>query len=195
MGVILDPKLSYEKFINHQVNNVNYRAYQLARLSRFMGTVFLITIYKTYVLPVIEYGDILISNASVDSLTKLERCQTKCLKIALKVPVRTPTEDVLNITRSNTIKERRRSHMLIAAYQRSRQHKYVDQRQLITRGWDGPMLKVCFSKLTMYQNSLEYTLATLWNNSKVEDRIVPSLELFKSKMKQQLIDRLPKPPD
>ena len=195
LGVILDPKLNYQKFINHQVNNVNYRAYQLAQLARFLGTGFLIIIYKTYVLPVIEYGDILISNANVDLLTKLERCQSKCLKIALKVPIRTPTEDVLCQTRSNSIRDRRRSHMLIAAYQRSRQVKYVDQRNLRTRGWDGPMLKMSFSKLTMYQHSLEYTLATLWNNSKAEDRLIPSLELFKATMKQRLIDRLPKPPD
>ena len=191
LGVILDPKLNYDKFIQQQTRNVNFRSYQLARLSKYLEMQILVLIYKTFILPIIEYADVLISNANVDSLQKLDRCQSKCLKIAMNVPIRTPTAHVHAVTGLNYIRDRRNMHMLVEAYQRSRCDKYIDHRQLRTRCWDGPVLKMKFSKLTLYQHSLEYTLATLWNKLPPTDRVIPTLELFKTTLKERLIDKIP----
>ena len=84
----------------------------------------------------------------------------------------------------NYVNDRRKHQMMIEAYQRSRNEKYVDQRQLRTRCWDGPALKVQTSKLTMYQPSLEYTLASIWNALDPRDRLIATLELFKFTMKE-----------
>ena len=81
--------------------------------------------------------------------------------------------------------------MLTAAYRHSRQDKYVDHRALRTHCWDGPVLKMSMSKLTMYQHSVKYTLATLWNSLKPEDRLIPTLELFQAEMKHRLVALIP----
>ena len=100
------------------------------------------------------------------------------------------SENVLIATKFNTIKDRRTSHMLIAAYQRSRQDKYVYQRQLRTWYGEGPMLKISNSKLSMYIVPGQPGIHT----SYLMEQLLPTHEQFKSTQKQRLIEKIPKPP-
>ena len=60
IGVVLDQALNYEKFMLQQLRTVNFITYQLGRLGDFLDVNSAVLLYKTYILPILEYGDILI---------------------------------------------------------------------------------------------------------------------------------------
>ena len=63
------------------MKTVALRSYQLGRLGIFLGTKDLVRLYKSFVLPVLDYGDILYSKSNNDLLEKLQRSQNKTLKL------------------------------------------------------------------------------------------------------------------
>ena len=80
---------------------------------------------------------------------------------SLKLPYMTSSDAIHKRANINLLKDRRQSHMEMAAYIRLRDDKYIDHRLLRTRLWDGSTLKVNFPHLSLYQKSLEYNLATV----------------------------------
>ena len=59
LDIYLDPKVSYEIFIKARLNTIAYRTYQITKLNKFMSTKNPVTLYKVYILPIMDYGDIL----------------------------------------------------------------------------------------------------------------------------------------
>ena len=103
----------------------------------------MIMIYKTYILPVVEYGDILYASMGTTKLKKLQRCQNRCIKIVLKLPFMISTEAIHKKANMNLLVDIG-VNLEMATYMRLPNNKYVDQRLLRTRLWDGPLLKVNF---------------------------------------------------
>ena len=59
LGVIFDEALSYETFVNNQLRATGFRTYQLARLNAVINVPIAVLLYKTSILPILEYADIL----------------------------------------------------------------------------------------------------------------------------------------
>ena len=59
LGVTLDPLLNFELFVRNKLKAVSYRAYQLSKLSCYLSKEALIRLYKSYVLPIVDFGDVL----------------------------------------------------------------------------------------------------------------------------------------
>ena len=77
-------------------------------------------VYKSHVLPVIDYCDVLYCKAPTTILEELQRVQNKCLKTCLSKHILTPTEEVHALAGLPMLSERRKFHTLVYAYKRSR---------------------------------------------------------------------------
>ena len=142
LGIILDSTLNFEAFIKNQLKSVSYRTYQLTKMANYLPKDALLRIYKSYILPKVDYGDIIYTNANNFLWTKLQRAQNRCIKICLKVNRRTATDVIHARVRLPKLSDRRLAHQKILAFKRSKQSRYLDQRYLSTRLRDGPVLKV-----------------------------------------------------
>ena len=192
LGVILDKALSYEKFINNQLKTVAYRTYQMARLNAYISVPIAIKLYKTFILPILEYGDILCAGVNVGLLNRRQKAQNRGLKVAMRLPFGTPTYDIHARARLNMLEHRMYAHQIKEGYSRSRIHKYVDNRNLLTRAWDGPVLTVLTANGAPYTRSLESTLGLVWNDLDSEDRNIETLDLFKNEIYKFLEINKPK---
>ena len=76
LGVILDFKLTFEEHLNNVVANVNNAVGLLSKLQNLLPRTMLITIYKTFIWPHLDYGDVLYDQAFNNSFKeKLESVQ------------------------------------------------------------------------------------------------------------------------
>ena len=191
LGVTLDPLGNFELFVRNQLKTISYRIYQLSKLSHYLSKDALIKLYKSYILPIIDYGDVLYANTSVALLNKLQRAQNRCLKVCLKVNMRTPTEEIHGLTNTPILHYRRETHQKNFAYKRAQIDRYIDANHARTRNRDGPILKVFLPHTTSYQNSVEYSVGRIWNNLHPTIRLMTSLNSFKIKMKKELRSTIP----
>ena len=191
LGVTLDPLGNFELFVRNQLKTISYRTYQLSKLSHYLSKDALIKLYKSYILPIIDYGDVLYANTSVALLNKLQRAQNRCLKVCLKVNMRTPTEEIHGLTNTSILHYRRETHQKMFAYKRAQIDRYIDANHARTRNRDGPILKVFLPHTTSYQNSVEYSVGRIWNNLHPTIRLMTSLNSFKIKMKKELRSTIP----
>ena len=59
LGVILDFKLTFEEHLNHVLVKVNKAVGLLCKLQNFLPRTALITIYKAFIWPHLDYGGVL----------------------------------------------------------------------------------------------------------------------------------------
>ena len=59
LGVILDFKLTFEEHLNHVLAKVNKAVGLLCKLQNFLPRTALITIYKAFIRPHLDYGGVL----------------------------------------------------------------------------------------------------------------------------------------
>ena len=164
----------------------------MARLNAFIDVKTAILLYKTYILPILEYGDILYAGVKKDILKKRQKAQNRGLKVAQRVDYLTPTYRVHAVARLNMLEDRLYAHQLKEAYIRSRKNKHKDNRNLNTRAWQGPILKCHTAHSAAYTRSLEHTLAFVWNDLEPEDRSLETLDRFKKEISKFLDLNKPK---
>ena len=114
LGFILDEHLNFNKHISEMCNLVSHKLYLLSRIRKFLTTQACITIFKTMVLSVIEYGDIIYSGTSSCNLDKVDRLFFRGLRICMgndivytkdelclecRVSTLSPRDEALSITR------------------------------------------------------------------------------------------------
>ena len=59
LGMTLDENLNFIQHINNMKKNVCHKIYILRRFSKYMTDAIRLLIYKSHILPIIEYGDII----------------------------------------------------------------------------------------------------------------------------------------
>ena len=59
LGITLDVNLNYNKHLENVIRTISYKSLLLAKVRKYITTEVAIQIYKTMILPVLEYGDIL----------------------------------------------------------------------------------------------------------------------------------------
>ena len=110
-------------------------------------------IYKSMILSVIEYGNILYDTACKKLTNKLQIIQNKCLKVVYKKPKLTPSSEIHRLSKITPLRYRRRSWVL----------KYRDNRKIPTRTFATRNLKCPNSKKSQTQTSIAYRTASAWN--------------------------------
>ena len=108
------------------------------------------------------------------------------MKVAQRANFRKPTYDVHAEANLNMLCDRVEYHQMKEAYRRASLDKYRDNRNLNTRAWDGPVLKLHTPNGVAYTRSLEYTIASLWNSLEPIERNSDTLDSFMLKQKIKL---------
>ena len=81
LGLILDPTMNYNHHLNSVIGTVLHKMTLLAKMKTPKKGVLPLQIYKSIILPYIDYGDVIYNEANSDILDKLQRLQSKCLRI------------------------------------------------------------------------------------------------------------------
>ena len=83
LGVTLDEQLTFEKHAKNTINRVSVKVYQLRKIRHLLTKKAALMICKNMILPILEYGNILMMSATKENRKKLQTLQNKALKCAI----------------------------------------------------------------------------------------------------------------
>ena len=192
LGVILDYELNYNAHVKDLKKRLAFKSYLLGRLKQFVPTNILLRIYKTYVIPVLDYADILYNGANSDLLILIQRLQNRCLKFCLKMPVLTSTDYVHQETNLPMLIERRNYHARILGFKRSKFPTKCVSVNRQTRANQAPLLKYHLIHCAAYERSIEVDVSRKFNKLSPVIRSIDTIAEFKREMKIILKNTIPK---
>ena len=148
----------------------------------------MLIIYKTYVLPLFDYADILYHGATGTQL--LQTVQNRCLKYCFKVPILTSTNVIHKRAELPKLVDRRIYHAQVYGFKRSQKVELLNIRPRCTREALAPLLKYSNIILTSYEKSLEVFVAQTWNSLDKRLRNIVEISSFKNEMKSLMAQKI-----
>ena len=84
LGVILDQNLKFNEHTDFVKRKTFAKMKALARIRQFVTQGVSLQLYKSLIIPHVDYGDVLYDSLSKGDAKKLQIIQNKCLRICLK---------------------------------------------------------------------------------------------------------------
>ena len=166
LGVTLDSQLNYNKHIQNTIVRVSVKLKQLRRMRYFLDVRAATLVYKSMILPIMEYGDIFLVGATAENRKKLQVLQNKGLRCALAQDRDISIEELHRKAGLQKLKIRREQHLLSHMFDLANSGKYFKKRKSMgvnTRSQSKKMLKLKKPNTEKYKKSLAYTGPIKWN--------------------------------
>lgn len=111
LGIVLDPQLNFGKHIAYIQSKVIPKIKTLSKIAPIVRQSTSLMIYKTLILPIIEYGDIIYDCLSVKDAATLQKLQNACLKHILHLPRLASTAYIHETLNVEYLSTRRQLHV------------------------------------------------------------------------------------
>ena len=164
LGIIIDENLTFNEHLLKIIRSVNNKLHLLSLLRKQITCVCAIAVYKTMVLPLLEYGNVFLSSCSETNIKKIQYLQNRGLRIALK------RNWYAHVNRmhldANILPVEYRIKLSIAKLMFSMKNScnFRDERQLSTRLHDDILFIVPFPNSERFKNSIVYKGPVIWNS-------------------------------
>ena len=83
LGVTIDGQVNFNLHVNRIIASVSGKLKQLQRMRNFLNEWAAMLVYKSMMLPIIKYGDVLLSATTIKNRKRLQVLQNKGLRCAL----------------------------------------------------------------------------------------------------------------
>ena len=166
LGLTLDPQLNYNLHINNLIRSVSDKIKQFQRLRNFLNNRAALMVYKGMILPILEYGDIFFSAATVKNRKKLQVLQNRGLRCALNKDCDYSTDEIHAEAHLQKLCYRREQHTLnfmFDAAQVLTNRKNVSKSSVVTRSANKKLLKIKRPRTEKFKRSLAYVGPLKWN--------------------------------
>ena len=111
LGITLDQNLNFRKHTQNVYKVAAHKVYISSKIRTYLTTKAALTIYKSKILPFIDYGDILYDSTYHKELGKLRKLQFRAARICLNVHSRTSREVLTQISVLPDLSVRRKVHL------------------------------------------------------------------------------------
>ena len=191
LGFNLDPTLSYKTHIASVIGCVQHKLYMLSKIKRYLNTEVAILLYKSMLLPYLDYADVIFSNANTTELDKLQRLQNRCLRLCLGQQRLYSTDRAHKEAGVNFLQDRRRAHVLNFMYLRkSNRPELLNNREIRTRAQDAPLFDTIIPRCEAYKRSVGFAGSEIWNSLPPATRNIGSFKAFKDCQTKDMTARL-----
>ena len=116
LGVKIDQKLNWKCHIEYVNKKLNKCLGILRKVKGVLSTTCLIKLYNAFILPHINYCNIVWGSASLTAMNKLVTTQKRAIKLALKVPLTTATNRIYEQSKLKAIATIHRIQISIFMY-------------------------------------------------------------------------------
>ena len=188
LGVIIDSGLCFEKSLNDIVCKVDHRLFNFGKVRKFINRKSAITIYKSRILPILEYADYLVESSRVSFGLKLQRLQNRGLRIVEynhSLANRFSVEDLHIRNNIKYLNVRRKHNLLLLMHMLARDSTFLDNqprtRQL--RGNDKIKFSISRPKTERYVKSPLFRGVKVWDALPAPIQKLPTGIMFKAAIK------------
>ena len=194
LGIIMDNELKFQQQRDSLHKRINYKNCFFKKIRQFINPETALTIYKSTILPIIEYADFVYDYDIMYLNDKLQQYQNQCLYTVYdqhKLPyhLKDSTEAVHRRAKIMRLQHRRRLHLLNHAYKLSQVDDLLDKREIHTRWHDGKLFLL--PKLNHFKCIQDPTYRAMreWNALDLAQRNAQTKEQFVN----GIISQLPNP--
>jgi len=200
LGITLNSRLTWHS----QVNKVTTKAFRvvnmLKRIRHLVPRSTMECAYRTLVLPIIEYGNVVYDNLTIDLSNKLEKVQRAAALMCTGAYRRTSHEKLLAELGWETLKMRRKYQKLVLMYKihNGLVPNYLSNMIPSSRGQGSNYIlrntnnySLPFCRTERYKQSFVPSTITEWNALPIDIRSIPTLYTFKRKLKHVLFVNRP----
>ena len=166
LGVTLDNHLNYNCHVTKLISLASSKLKQFQRMRSFLNVRAAIMVYKSMLLPLLEYGDVFLSATSKENRKKLQTLQNKGLRCALNKGIETSREELHREAGLLTLSSRREQHLMNFMFDWSWDPQYVKvphEPTITTRSQKKRLLKLKKTRTEKYKKCLSYCGPKKWN--------------------------------
>ena len=188
LGLILDEHLNYNKHIKEMNKLVAHKLYLMSKIRKYITEIACINIFKTMVLSLIEYCDIIYAGTSQGNLSNIDNLFYRGLRICVNNQAHLSKNELLTNCKISPLKDRRLSHLLIFMSKEKTNQNLLKLARIKTRLHLAPVFNTYKPNNEKARANVIYRGAIEWNNLPSIERNL-NLDEFKvkQKRKQQLI--------
>lgn len=185
LGLTLTPSLTFEEHFRKAVGIVSAKLNTLSHLRQYICTRTLLLIYKTAILPLMEYANIIYSLVPISLRKKLQRLQNQALKLIYARTDYVHDLEFLHITaKLTTIEQRANRQLILLTYRRA--HNPYDYPLLpqttSTRSSEKMKFLLPRPKYEKFKRFPLYVGSQLWDKLDQETQTAEHYLLFKQKI-------------
>ena len=194
LGAILTQDLSWSEHINSIISKCNRRLGLIKRFKYVWSRRSLEICYKSFIRPIIEYGNILYDNCTEEEKRKLEDVQLDAARLVTGAKKRTSHDALYRELGWLTLSTRRTICKLVKLYDILnnssptyltdifRPHMLTNIHSRSTRGSEVLNFSLPEYNLVIYKNFYVYSVIFAWNNLNVAIKSAPSKLSFKMRL-------------
>ena len=190
LGITLDMHLTFSKHIDNCYRLAAHKIYLLSKIRRYINFQASQMIYKTMVLPYMDYGDLIYDGANYNALERLQTLQNRGLRICINERGYISSVELHQRCRTAMLAPRRLAHLRNFMYKKQECLDLIDSRNIYTRNHAATVYKVAQPSLEKFKQNPLYRGAVDWNNLPVNIRNIPSYNQFKNTQKNWMISGL-----
>ena len=183
LGITLDSQLNYNLHVRKLIASASGKLKQFQRMRSFLSTRAAVMVYKSMLLPIIEYGDVFLSAATLANRKKLQTLQNKGLRCALNKGIETSSNEMHLEARLHKLKYRREQHTLNLMYDWSLDPSRLKTRPkdaVKTRSSNKRLIKLKKTNSEKFKKSLAYRGPRKWNGLPVKFHTATTKVPYKS---------------
>lgn len=183
LGLTIDRNIDFENHINNLIARSYNKIYMLGKLRKFIDPRTSNQIFKSYILPQLEYCDYLLIGARKSTLCKLQKAVNHILRICFKVPHGTSNFKLHTSAKLLPLKFRREIALLKVMYQCAHDVRYIEATSNRRgRSADSVCIHSAFPKAEMYKKSIFYQGPKFGNNLPRALKRSETLVVFKKRL-------------
>ena len=146
-----------------------------------------IVIFKTMILSLIEYGDIIYTGTSQNNLSKIVNLFYRGLRICVNSNEKVTKEILCNDCRIAPLDIRREMHLLLFMHKKTEIEYLLKKKHVNTRLHQAPVFKICKPNSEKVKQNVLYRGAILWNGLPASDRNMSFKDFKNSLYKKQFV--------
>ena len=189
LGVILDEFLTFDEHINYILTKSSKKLGILRRARDYLNKNTKILLYKSLVLPHLDYCDLVYMCTTEQNLQKIQQIQNSACRTILQADIDTPTVMLHKELNLPTMKQRRHIHMAMECFNNIKNeeaglHKmfkpiYIT-RIRTTRSENQNLMNVANTRSVNGRKAFSYRGPHFWNNIENDARLLETKGSFKA---------------
>ncbi len=192
LGVKLDHHLTFKDHVAYVNGKTFSKIRLLGRLCRNLDWGMLMLLYKTLILPVFDYGDVIYHRMSKQDAESLQRLQNSACRAILKCDMYSPIDEMHDKLDISKLYQRRCQHIATRVHKFKNGNGPPDCRNMITeiqeihdrttRQTTGELLYIAPTCLKMCERDFAYCGPIIWNQIPLAIRKIGTTKEFKTEI-------------
>jgi hypothetical protein len=191
LGIILSQDLKWKHHIAYIIEANSFKLNLMKKLKWRLDRNSLETIFRSFIRPSLEYGNVLYNSAPKTTLDKLSKFEIEVIRIICGATANCSRLKLCQEYNCDLLESRRTKHVLILFYKIDRNYfpkdlsiianSFRNNNKYTSRNKTDYITPACKSET--YLRSFFPKTIKLWNTLSKEDRNIPNLSAFKNKLK------------